>query len=78
MGILSIIKSQWDTIYDYVLKNIKFEDIANFKKIIGEIYDTCQTAKNNKTCLGDCIHCEHLAKKIKEFSKEDKKTLKED
>lgn len=78
MGLLSIIKSQWDTIYEYVFKNIKFEDVANFKKIIAEIYDTCKNAKNNNTCLGDCVHCEHLSNKIKEYSQDNKKTLKED
>ena len=79
MGLLSIITSQWDTIYQYVISNIKIEDVANFKKIIAEIYDTCKNAKNNNVCLGDCVHCEHLSTKIKEFSNEDnKKTLKED
>ena len=70
MGILSIIKIQWDVIYQYVLKNIKLDDVVNFKKLTFEIYDMCKNAKNNNTCLGDCVHCEHISNKIKEYSKE--------
>ncbi len=69
MGLLSIIKSQWDTLYEYTLKHIKLEDIANFKKAIKEIAEVCKNAKNNNVCLGDCVHCEHLINKIKEYSK---------
>ena len=69
MGLLSIIKSQLDTLYEHVFKHIKVKDIANFQKIIKEIAEVCKNAKSNNVCLGDCVHCEHLTNKIKEYSR---------
>ena len=65
MSIKGIIKEQYAVVYDYVIKHIKVQDIGNIAKILSDIWKSCKIAKDNKTCLGDCIHCEYLIKIIK-------------
>lgn len=69
MSLINIIKQQASNMWQYIIKNIKAEDVFGIYKAMYDIMESCKQAKSNNVCLGDCVHCEHLANKIKEITK---------